>query len=66
MIAKCMDIDNEIGGYNFDIPVLKDTARAVSEAKDSESMKSKLISFLARENSRHFETPTVVAPRHDV
>ena len=47
MIAKCMDIDNEIGGYNFDIPVLKDTARAVSEVKDSESMKSKLISLLA-------------------
>ena len=61
-----MDIDNEIGGYNFDIPVLKDTARAVSEVKDSESMKSKLISFLARETSRHFETLTLVAPRHDV
>ena len=66
MIAKCMDIDNEIGGYNFDIPVLKDTARAVSEVKDSQSMKSKLISCLARENSRHFETLTLVALRHDV
>ncbi|XP_073228612.1 uncharacterized protein [Porites lutea] len=36
MIGKCMDIDNEIGGYNFDIPVLKDTARAVNEVKNSE------------------------------
>ena len=38
MIGKCVDIDNEIGGYNFDIPVLKDTARAVNEVKNSQGI----------------------------
>ena len=37
MIAKCVDIDNEIGGYNFDIPVLKDTVRAVSAIRERPS-----------------------------
>ena len=35
LIGKVMDLDNEIGGYNFDIPLLEETEQslqAVSEA----------------------------------
>ena len=39
MIARCMDLDNSIGGYNFDIPLLKDTETSVAELKKSPSMK---------------------------
>jgi len=32
LIAKIIDLDNEIGGYNFDIPLLKDTEQTIKEA----------------------------------
>ena len=31
LIAKVMDLDNDIGGYNFDIPVLQDTENAIAK-----------------------------------
>ena len=31
LIAKVMDLDNDIGGYNFDIPVLIDTEKAITD-----------------------------------
>ena len=30
LIAKVMDLDNDIGGYNFDISVLQDTENAIT------------------------------------
>ena len=40
LIAKVMDLDNDIGGYNFDIPNLEETANEIeslgnSDGKDS-------------------------------
>ena len=31
LIGKVMDLDNEIGGYNFDIPLLKETEKAIRD-----------------------------------
>ena len=31
LIGKIIDLDNEIGGYNFDIPVLEQTAQTISD-----------------------------------
>ena len=31
MIAKVMDLDNAIGGHNFDIPLLGDTEKAIED-----------------------------------
>ena len=31
LIGKVMDLDNEIGGYNFDIPLLEDTEEAITQ-----------------------------------
>ena len=31
LIAKVMDLDNDIGGYNFDIPLLEKTQKAITE-----------------------------------
>ena len=39
MMAKCMDLDNTIGGYNFDIPLLEDTKTSIAKLKKSPSMK---------------------------
>ena len=30
LIGKVMDLDNEIGGHNFDIPLLEDTEQAIT------------------------------------
>ena len=35
LIAKVMDLDNDIGGYNFDIPVLEDTEDAIAQIGES-------------------------------
>ena len=32
LIAEIMNLDNDIGGYNFDIPLLDQTERAIKEA----------------------------------
>ena len=29
LIGKCMDLDNEIGGYNFDIPLLEESEQSL-------------------------------------
>ncbi len=31
LIGKVMDLDNEIGGYNFDIPLLDDTEKTLRD-----------------------------------
>ena len=31
LIGKVMDLDNEIGGYNFDIPLLEETEKAIRD-----------------------------------
>ena len=31
LIAKVMDLDNDIGGYNFDIPLLEETQKAIAD-----------------------------------
>ena len=35
LIAKVMNLDNDIGGYNFDIPVLQDTEKAITDISTS-------------------------------
>ena len=32
LIGKVMDLDNDIGGYIFDIPLLEETENAIAEA----------------------------------
>lgn len=34
LIAKVIDIDNQIGGYNFDIPNLQETANELQSLKN--------------------------------
>ena len=31
LIGKVMDLDNEIGGYSFDIPILRETQKAITD-----------------------------------
>lgn len=31
LIGKVMDLDNEIGGYNFDIPLLEETEKTIRD-----------------------------------
>ena len=33
LIGKIIDLDNEIGGYNFDIPRLEETQQSLASAK---------------------------------
>ena len=40
MIAKCMDLDNDIGGYNMDISLLNNTVNAIAGAKNSPGINS--------------------------
>ena len=35
LIAKVMDLDNEIGGHNFDIPNLEETANGIESLGNS-------------------------------
>ena len=35
LIAKVMDLDNEIGGHNFDIPNLEETANEIESLGNS-------------------------------
>ena len=30
LIGKCLDLDNDIGGYLFDIPLLEETEKAIA------------------------------------
>jgi len=39
LIGKVMDLDNEIGGYNFDIPLLEKTQKSIADVSKSEGMK---------------------------
>lgn len=34
LIGKVLDLDNEIGGYNYDIPMLEETERSLLEAPE--------------------------------
>ncbi|KAM7430868.1 hypothetical protein ABFA07_018466 [Porites harrisoni] len=36
LIGKCMDLDNEMGGYLFDVPLLSDTENAIKEVGKSD------------------------------
>ena len=31
LIGKVMDLDNDIGGYNFDIPLLENTKKSITD-----------------------------------
>ena len=39
LIGKCMDLDNEMGGYLFDVPLLSDTENAIKEVGKSDGEK---------------------------
>jgi len=34
LIAKIIDLDNQIGGYNFDIPLLEETQRSLTSVSE--------------------------------
>ena len=36
LIGKVMDLDNDIGGYLFDIPLLEETKNAINEVGNSQ------------------------------
>lgn len=38
LIGKVMDLDNEIGGYNYDIPLLEETQDAITNLSQSEGI----------------------------
>ena len=47
LIAKVMDLDNDIGGYNFDIPLLEKTQKAITEVGKATGInQSHVINFL--------------------
>ena len=48
MIAKVMDLDNSIGGHNFDVPLLHQTERAIAEFSQPEGMRLKNDHFLVK------------------
>lgn len=31
LIAKCMELDNDIGGFNYDIPLLENTQESIKK-----------------------------------
>ena len=35
LIGKVMDLDNDIGGYMFDIPLLEETENAIADASNT-------------------------------
>ena len=35
LIAKVLNLDNDMGGYNFDIPVLEKTEQAITDVSES-------------------------------
>lgn len=39
LIGKVMDLDNDIGGYMFDIPLLEETEKTIAEVGQSPGMK---------------------------
>ena len=39
LIAEIMNLDNDIGGYNFDIPLLDQTEQAIKEATTTKGNK---------------------------
>ena len=39
LIGKVMDIDNEIGGYNFGIPLLEKTEKSIADISKSPGIK---------------------------
>ena len=38
LIGKVMDLDNEIGGHNFDIPLLEETEEAITDVGEAEGI----------------------------
>ena len=38
LIAKVTDLDNDIGGYNFDIPLLDETQKAINDVENSKGV----------------------------
>ena len=42
LIAKIIDLDNDIGGYNFDIPLLSETERAIKDVGKPAGTKTKI------------------------
>ena len=43
LIAKVMDLDNDIGGYDFDIPVLIDTEKAITDIGKSPGIYMRIV-----------------------
>lgn len=46
LIAKVIDLDNDIGGYNFDIPNLEETANEIESLSKSQGKNECLINLL--------------------
>ena len=43
LIGKVMDLDNDLGGYLFDIPLLEETENAIAEAGEEQGRKGAII-----------------------
>ena len=43
LIGKVMDLDNDLGGYLFDIPLLEETENAIAEAGEQPGRKSTIV-----------------------
>ena len=48
LIGKVMDLDNEIGGYNFDIPLLENTEEAITNVGQAEGKHRYILTILHR------------------
>ena len=45
LIAEIMDLDNDIGGYNFDIPLLSQTETAIKDVTKTKGKTFQLVAF---------------------
>ena len=52
LIGKCMDLDNDMGGYLFDVPLLSDTENAINEVGKSDGEKRRIKRNLAKKKER--------------
>ena len=48
LIGKVMDLDNEIGGYNFDIPLLENTEEAITNVGQAGGKRRYILTILHR------------------
>ena len=53
LIAETMDLDNDIGGYNFDIPLLNKTETAIKNATETKGKRLQLVVLNSNHNDNN-------------